>query len=124
MRLGVAAIALGLPFLAIGIFLLGDRSGQITRTGYVVGLALLLFGVARLFWAGWHGSFLSWVIAAPAAAILNWTLYELVRQEVPMYGIGILGEMTAPTLSSAVGIGALVVGWLGRGRDSRDIRQR
>jgi membrane protease YdiL (CAAX protease family) len=120
MKVGVVAVAIGLPVLGIGVFLIGDRSGRMTTAAYVLGLLLLSLGVARLFWAGWHGSVLSWVIAAPVAAVLAWTLYELVRQEVRLYGIGILGEMTAPTLSAAVGVGALVAGWLRHGKASRD----
>jgi membrane protease YdiL (CAAX protease family) len=120
MKLGVLAVAIGLPLLGLGVFAIPYDTG---RTMYVVGLVLLSFGVARLVWAGWHRSDVSWVIAAPAAGILTWTLYELVRQEARLYGIGVLGEMTAPTLSAAVGVGFLVVGWLRHGHASRDIGQ-
>jgi membrane protease YdiL (CAAX protease family) len=119
-KLGAYAIATGLPILGLAIFGMGMPSPW---PMYVVGLTLLSFGVARLVWSGWRGSESSWLVAAPAAAILTWTLYELVRQEVPLYGIGILGEMTAPSLSGATAVGILVIGWVSRGR-SRGIRER
>ena len=121
LKVGGVGVAIGLPLLGIGTFMMGDRSGRITGTAYAVGLLLLAVGVARLYWAGWHGSTVSWVIAAPAAGVITWTLYELVRQGVPLYGIGILGEMTPPTLSAAVVIGTPAIGWMRRGRASRDL---
>jgi membrane protease YdiL (CAAX protease family) len=121
MKVGTIAVLIGSLLLGFGVFMLGDRSGRITGSALVLGLLLLSFGVARLVWAGWHGSASAWIVAAPPAAILTWTLYELVRQGVPLYGIGIFGEMTAPILSSAVGIGIVVMGRLGGGRSTREI---
>jgi membrane protease YdiL (CAAX protease family) len=124
MKAGALAVAIGLPLLGFGIFMMGDRSGQLTRPAYFLGLVLLLLGVARLSWSGWHGNGVAWLVAAPAAAILTWALYELIRQGVPLYGIGIYGTMTAPILSAGVGLGILVVGWLRRGRTTSDVRAR
>ncbi|NJD27994.1 MAG: hypothetical protein FIA92_06810 [Chloroflexi bacterium] len=85
------------------------------------GLALVVLGLARLLWAGWRGSRLSWFFAAPAAGLITWTVYELVRQGIPMPEIGFLGTMTAPTLSAGVAIAVVVVGGLRLARPSRDI---
>ena len=37
MKGGVVAVAIGMPLLGIGVFLMGDRSGRITATAYVLG---------------------------------------------------------------------------------------
>ena len=121
MKLGLAAVVIGIPLLGLGIFLI--HGGQIAATAYRVGLPLLAIGVARLLWAGWRGNIASWVLAAPAAGILTWTLYELIRQSVPLPEIGVLGEMTAPTLTAVVIIGIIVVGGLRLAR-TRDIYRR
>lgn len=107
----VAALIAGVALLGGGIFFIGDRSGQITRVAYVAGIALLSLAVVSIIRSGWRGSRAAWVVAAPAAAILTWTFYELARQDVPLPQIGFLGEMTAPTLSAVVAIGLLILGW-------------
>lgn len=122
MQLSVVASLLGMLLLMLGIFVLGSRSYPINLAAYVAGLVLLSLGAARLAWLGWRGSGRSWFIAALPAAILSWTVYELVRQTPPYLPIGILGEYTAPLVSTLVAVGLLAIGWF-RVR-SRDIRER
>lgn len=122
MKLSVVASLLGMLLLTLGIFVLGGRSYPINLAAYVAGLGLLALGVTRLAWLGWRGSGRSWLIAALPAAILTWTLYELVRQTPPYLPIGILGEHTAPLVSTTVAVGLVAIGWF-RVR-SRDIRER
>jgi hypothetical protein len=119
-KTGAIAVSIGLLLLGLGIFTMGDRGGRVTGSAYVLGLVLLCAGVPRLLRAGWHGSGRSWIIAAGAAA-LAWALYELIRQSVPLYGIGIYGEMTAPILSTAVAVGTILAGWLRGTRLPSDI---
>lgn len=121
MKLGLGAVVVGIPLLGLGIFLM--RGGLIAATAYYVGLPLLAIGVARLLWAGWRGSIASWLVAAPAAGILTWALYELIRQGVPLPEIGVLDEMTAPMLSATVMIGIIVIGGVRLAR-SRDVARR
>jgi hypothetical protein len=121
MKLGLAAVIIGLPLLGLGVFLL--RGGQIAATAYSVGLTMLAIGVARLLWAGLRGNIVSWLFVAPAAGILTWTLYELIRQSIPLPEIGVLDEMTAPTLTAAVMIGIVAIGVFHFAR-SRDIERR
>jgi hypothetical protein len=123
MKAGVLALTSGLALLGIGVFLIGDRSGQINRTAYVAGLTLLLVGMVRLAYLGRESRGWSLLIAAPAAGVVTWTLYELIRQGLPMPSIGVLGEMTAPVLSASATF-ALVVGWLVVRRSSSEIRER
>lgn len=111
MKLSVVASLLGMLFLTLGIFVLGGRSYPINLVAFVAGLGLLSLGVALLAWLGWQGSDRSWLIAALPAAILTWTVYELVRQTPPYLPIGILGEYTAPLLSTIVAVGLVAVGW-------------
>lgn len=111
MRLGVLALAVGLPLLGLGIYGI-DRGGTIRATSYPAGLVLLSLGVVMLAWSGWHGSDASWLIAAPAAAILTGVMYELVRQGPPLPQVAFLGELTGVVLSGAAGIGTVVIGWL------------
>jgi hypothetical protein len=120
MKVGAVALVIGLLLLGVGIFLMGDRSGQINLWAYLIGLLLTTAAVTRLVYAGWHGSPGSWLVAAPGAAVLTWTLYELVRQQLPMPQIGVLGEMTAPTVSIAVAGATVVIGALRLSRP-RDI---
>lgn len=118
MKLSVAALALGIPLLTIGVFLV--RGGDISRVGYTLGLLLISFAVARLVWLGWRGRGWAWLVAAPPAAILTWTIYELVRQTPPYPPIGFLGTDTAPLLSAVSAIGLVTVGWLrSRAPDTR-----
>lgn len=127
MRIGIVLLLGGLGLVLFGLFAITrarpcptESCGvDLNSAAFVSGLSLLSLGVARLFWSGWHGSGVSWLIAAPAGGILTWTLYEVVRQGVPLYGIGILGEMTAPTISTAAGIVIIAIGWLRRGRTPR-----
>ena len=86
------------------------------------GLTLLLVGIVRLAYEGRQSRGWSLLIAAPAAGVLTWTLYELIRQGLPMPSIGVLDEMTAPVLSAAAVL-ALVVAWLVVRRSSSDIHQ-
>jgi hypothetical protein len=123
MKLGTVAATVGMLLLGFGIFMIGDRSGRITGTALVAGFVLLSLGISRLIWAGWHGSQASCFLVAVPAAVFTWAFYELIRQAIPLPAIGVLGEMTAPTLSTAVAVGILVIGWL-RPVRSRDIRQR
>ena len=123
MRTGTAAATFGMLLLGFGIFMLGDRSGRITGTAYIAGFVLLSLGIARLVWAGWHGSNVSWFLVAMPAAVFTWTFYELIRQGIPLPEIGVLDEMTAPILSAAVAVATVVIGWLRLGR-SRDIQRR
>ena len=105
------ALALGLALLGAGIFSF-NAGPTSTAVVYVAGITLTSLALASFIRTGWHGSGISWLVASPTAAILTWTLYELIRQGVPLYGIGILGEMTAPAVSFAVAAAILVVGWL------------
>jgi hypothetical protein len=130
MRIGAILVASGLGLLLFGIFAItrarpcetASCGVDVNAIAYGVGLVLLSLGAGRFFWTGWHGSGMSWVIAAAAAGILAWTLYELIRQGVPLYGIGILGEMTAPTVTVVVGIGVIVIGWLRQTRHRVTLR--
>lgn len=122
MKLSIVASLLGMLLLTLGVFVLGGRSYPINLVAYVAGLVLLSLGVARLAWLGWRGSGRSWLIAALPAAILSWTVYELVRQTPPYLPIGILGEYTAPLVSTIVAVGLVAIGWF-RVR-SRDIARR
>jgi len=112
------AVVLGLGLLGSSIFGMAFEPTS-TRIAYVGGIALVAFGVASLVRTGWHGSGRSWLVAASTAGVLTWTLYELIRQGVPLYGIGVLGEMTAPAVSFAVVLAILLVGWLRTARSDR-----
>jgi hypothetical protein len=111
-KLSLAALALGIPSLAIGIFLV--RGGDVSRLAFTVGLVLLTLAVVRLVRLGRRGTPWAWEIAALPAAILTWTIYELVRQSPPYPPIGVLGTSTAPVLSLAVAFACLTMGWLRR----------
>jgi membrane protease YdiL (CAAX protease family) len=132
MRIGASLLVSGLILILFGLFAitrarpcLDESCGlDLNSTTLSLGLVLLALAVARLIWTGWHGSGVSWLVAAPAAGVLTWTIYEVVRQGVPLYGIGVLGEMTAPTLSVAVGVAVIVSGLLRQGRSSRDVARR
>ncbi len=122
----------GLGLLFFGLFAItrarpcepGSCGADANGIAYAFGLVLFSLAVARFGWLGWQGNGVAWLVAAPAAGVLTWTLYELVRQGVPLYGIGILGEMTAPTASIVVGLGVLFVGWLRRSDRPSDFQQR
>lgn len=117
MKLGLAALVVGIPLLAFGVFVV--RGGEVTVTAYWAGFVLLSLGVARLLWAGWRGSRASWLLGAPAAGLLAWTLYERVRQTPPYPPISVLGADTAPILSAGVAVGLVLAGWLRlRSRDT------
>ena len=122
MRLGFVASLLGMFLLTLGIFVLGGRSYPVNLYAYVLGIVLTALGVGRLVWVGWRGSGRSWLVAALPAAILTWTLYELVRQDPFYLPVGFLGTYTAPLLSSTVAAGLVAIGWF-RTR-SRVIRRR
>jgi hypothetical protein len=112
MRVGVVSALVGMLLLALGIFVLGGRSYPVNLAAYVAGLGFLSLAVARLAWLGRRGDGRNWLIAALPAAILTWTVYELVRQTPPYPPIGVLGEYTAPLLSSVVAVGLVAIGWL------------
>ena len=112
MKLSLAALAVGLPSLALGIFVVpGGDLGLVTFT---TGLVLLILAVARLIWLARRGTPWAWELAALPAAILTWTVYEVLRQTPPYPQIGVLGLSTAPVLSLAVAAACLTMGWLGR----------
>ena len=111
MKIGILALAVGLPLLGMGIYMIGDRSGRITTTSFWTGFGLLSLGVVRLVWSGWHGSGASWLIAAPAVGILTGVVYELIRQS-PLPQIAFLGDLTGLVLSIALGIATIAIGWL------------
>jgi hypothetical protein len=123
--LGALLMAFG---FAIGPFMcarpdLPCEGPTLAGVAFYGGVMLMTVGLARLLWAGWHGSRIGWLIAAPAAGLLTWVVYERIRQG-PLPGIGILGTMTAPTLSLAVAIGVIAVAVLRTARPPRDIAQR
>jgi hypothetical protein len=125
---GILTIS-GLGLLLFGLFAItrarpcdpGSCGIDLNAIAYTLGLGLLALAVARFLWTGWHGTALAWLVGAPVAAILVWTLYELIRQAMPAPGIGILGEMTAPTVSVAVGGSVLLVGWIRHSRASSGV---
>jgi hypothetical protein len=123
MKPGILAVTIGMVLLGFGIFMMGDRSGRITGSAYLLGFTLLSLGIARLLWLGSKGRVASWFLVALPAAVFAWAFYELIRQAIPLPGIGILGEMTAPTLSAAVALGLIVIGGSRLAR-SRDIQRR
>ena len=43
MKAGILAATIGMVMLGFGIFMMGDRSGRITGSAYLLGFALLLF---------------------------------------------------------------------------------
>jgi len=51
MKAGLVAVVLALTFLGFGLLFIGDRSGQLTGTSFVLGLALLPLGLGRLVMA-------------------------------------------------------------------------
>lgn len=122
MKLGLAGIAVGIPLVGLGIFMI--HGGELGLAAYVIGLAALSSGTARMIWAGRRGSGIPWLLAAAPAGALTWVVYELGRQNVPLPGIGILEEMTAPTLSFTVAAILLLAGVFRVARSSRDISQR
>lgn len=95
-------------------------AGEIAAYG---GLVILVLGVFILVRSGWRGHLASSVLGALAAVPATWTFYEIVRQGIPLPGIGVLDEMTAPVLSAAVALTILLVGAMRRAR-SRDIYRR
>jgi membrane protease YdiL (CAAX protease family) len=111
MKFGVIGTAIGLLLLGDGVFSMGDRSGLTNQRLYVAGLTLLMVGIVRLAYVGRQSRGWSLLFAAPAAGVLTWTLYELIRQGLPMPTIGVLAEMTAPVLSTISTL-TLVVAWL------------
>jgi len=123
MKYGTLAVATGVLLLGAGVFLMGDRSGLTNGRLYVAGLALLFVGIIRLAYAGRQSRGWSLLVAAPAAGVLTWTLYELIRQGLPMPSIGVFDEMTAPLLSAIV-TSALAAAWLIVRRSTSDIRPR
>lgn len=85
------------------------------------GLALLLIGFVLLLRSGWRGSLSGSVLAAIAVVPAVWFIYELVRQSgCPLIGdlaaqrtcLESFGEMTAPVLSSTIGLLVIAIGWL------------
>ena len=94
--------------------------GEVSAYG---GLLVLVFAVFILVRSGLRGNFSSAALGAVAALPATWTLYEVVRQGVPLPGIGVLDEMTAPALSAAVALAIVVVGAM-RHLRSRDIARR
>lgn len=93
--------------------------GEVAAYG---GLIVLVLGVFILVRSGLRGSLASSALGALAAIPATWTLYEVVRQGVPLPGIGVLEEMTAPALSATVALAILVVGAVSHVR-SRDIAE-
>jgi hypothetical protein len=88
-----------------------------------IGLASSAVGLLLLLRVGWAGTRRAWLLAAPVAATLTWTGYELIRQG-PAPGIGLLGEMTAPALVAAVVASILLVAWFRLAGGTRDIPRR
>ena len=94
--------------------------GEVAAYG---GLLLLVLGVLILVRSGLRGNLASSALGAVAALPATWTLYEVLRQGVPLPAIGVLDEMTAPALSTAVALAILGVGVVSHVR-SRDTAKR
>ena len=108
-RLGSIALVAGAILLGFGV------AGRIFPSamglaGYYGGFVVLFVSLVAFLKAGWQGDGLAWLIATLPAAILTWAMYELVRQTPPYPPVGVLGEMTAPTLSALVAVAIVVVG--------------
>lgn len=54
MRPVIALLLAGLLFLAIGIFMMGDREGLLIRGSSFLGAALIGLAFARLVWVVWR----------------------------------------------------------------------
>jgi hypothetical protein len=108
MKSGVVTFVLGTMLLGFGVFSM--FYGDVARIAYFVGLVLLVVAIAQLIWSGWHGRRASWPVGALAAAIVTWTIYELVRQTPPYPDVGFLETYTAPLISSVAAALLLAIG--------------
>ena len=120
MKLGTTLLVVAAILVGYGVFGM-DRSGVTSRPSYFIGLGLMAMSLGLLVRAGWRGDGGSWMVAAVGFVIATWTVYELLRQSVcPLLDdtagriacLTAYGEMTAPTLSFAVGAVVLVAGWV------------